>query len=717
MGESGRLLIAIDAGGTMTDVFICDDAGNFTIGKALTNKTDESISYLEGVEDACSYWDLKDDEVHRLTLVDIYTGTLMLNTLLERKGDKVGLIVTKGQESMYIHERGHTWLGYGWEDILHHKTHKHVGAEMFKLNRKLVKGVAERIASGSYFYVTMPGSIEVPLNEDEVRKAVNELLDEGVKAIGIVFMFSYLNPQHERRAAEIAREVMKERGVEVPVVISSDLCPVMKEVQRMKSVLIECATFRIVRDMYKKVEEAAKRKGYRFDLYTVSSYGSVVNATKHPRIYETVISGPVGGIMGAKSIADLLGIKNVFTADLGGTSFDVGAIMNGEIILRREPDFAGNRLALPMVAIDSIGAGAGSVIHIDEFNHVTLGPDSAGSDVGVCLSWHEPTVSDCNVVLGYLNPDYFLGGKAKLDKKRAEKALQENVADVLGLDLYESAWGILDILHYNITQHVLSMIRARGANPADYALFVYGGAGPLHMYGINVDFGRVMTFPFAAAFSAFGIASADYSKRFHKGVSLVVLPNADEDAKNAVAEAMKSTFMELEEKAIKELENEGFERDQIKFNYGASMRYVGVLEVLDVSYPFGRVNTAEDIDKAINAFEEKYIAIYGRGAAFPESGYFISELFIEAFVEKPKPVLVRHEIKGEKPPESAFKGEREVYYDYEWRNFEIYEMDLLEAGNRLEGPVIIEHPMTTLVVPPGCYIKLDEYKLIDFVRR
>ncbi len=193
MGESGRLLIAIDAGGTMTDVFICDDAGKFTIGKALTNKVDESISYLEGVKDACSYWDLKDDEeVHKLTLVDIYTGTLMLNTLLERKGDKVGLIVTKGQESMYIHERGHTWLGYGWEDILHHKTHRHVGTEMFKLNRKLVKGVAERIASGSYFYVTMPGSVEVPLNEDEVRKAVNELLDEGVKAIGIVFMFSYI---------------------------------------------------------------------------------------------------------------------------------------------------------------------------------------------------------------------------------------------------------------------------------------------------------------------------------------------------------------------------------------------------------------------------------------------------------------------------------------------------------------------------------------------
>jgi len=716
VGEK-KLIITIDAGGTMTDCFIADEEGRFTLGKALTNYEDESISYLESVADACSYWEIKDDaEAHKLTVIDVYTGTLMLNALLTGKTGKVGLIVTKGQESMYIHERGHSWLGMDWFDVLHHKTHKHVGAEMFKLNKKLVKGVSERISSGSYFFVAKPGSVQVPLNEEEVKKAVNELLDEGVKAIGIVFMFSYLNPEHEKRAAEIAREIIKERGLDVDVITSSELIPVMKEVQRLKSVLIEASLGRYVRGLYKRIEDAAHKKGYKYDLYTVSSYGSIVNATKHPRMFETLISGPVGGIMGAKYIGDLLGIKNIFTADIGGTSFDVGTIINGEIIIRKEPDFAKNRLALPMIAIDSIGAGAGSVIHIDEFKHVSVGPDSAGSNVGVCFKWPDPTISDCNLVLGTLNPDYFLGGKVKLDKTKSERELQRRVADVLGLDLYDAAWGVVQILHNNLTQHMLSMIRARGADPRAFALFMYGGAGPLHLYGIDVDFGRIMTFPFAAVFSAFGIAAADFSKRFHQGVSIAVLPNIDIKTKQEIADYIGSIYTQLENRALKELESEGFSTEKTRINYGASMRYFGTLDFIDVDFPFGKVKTAEDLDKAIETFNLKHASIYGKEAGYPESGYFISELYVEVFVEKPKPVFKRYTDLVPTPPSEAFKGEREVYLG-RWVKATVYEMDLLKAGNRIDGPAIIEHPMTTLVIPPNHYAVFDEYRFINFVKR
>ncbi|MBI4695886.1 MAG: hydantoinase/oxoprolinase family protein [Gammaproteobacteria bacterium] len=705
------IMIAIDAGGTMTDAYLTDEHGNFAVGKALTNRAAEHESYLEAVDDAAKVWGLDGATVHQRSILSVYTGTAMLNAMLMHKGKRVGMLVTRGFEHSTIQERGLTYLGQSYHEILHQRLHEHTPPLM---DPRHVRGITERIESGSYYGLSPAGGVLVPLNEADVRRETAFLLDEGVEAIGIVFLFSYLNPAHERRAAEIAREVIAAQGRDIRVITSADLIPVIKENQRLKSVLIEAYTADEARKQLGAVECAARDAGYKSRLLTVTSYGSVVSIDT-PRLYETIISGPVGGLMGGKRIADLKGLDSVVCCDMGGTSFDVGLIVGGGIGIVHEPDFAGHRLALPMVALDSIGAGAGSVIHVDPVTkNIELGPDSAGARVGVCYKHPEITVSDLDVALGYLNPDYFLGGKITLDRERALSILEERLAKPLGQDLFVAAEGVLEVMHTRMKELVYSMLLARGYEPSSYTLFMYGGGGPLHLWGVTegIPLAGVATFPWAAAFSAFGATAAEYSHRYQAGASLVIplKPNAEERA-NAAGH-FNRVFADLETQAYRELAAEGFGREQVRFSYGMQARYLGLLESLGVSLPMGRIDDAGDLERAIQAFEDQYEKVYARGAKYREAGYFISEFFVEAFAEKPKPALPVQPLAAPEPAAAAYKTRRKVFHRRRWIDFEILEMAHLKPGNRVPGPAIIEDPMTTLVIPPGKAVEFDAHGLI-----
>ena len=705
------MMIAIDAGGTMTDAYLTDDHGNFAVGKALTNRDDERQSYLEAVDDAAKVWGLDGKTVHERSVLAVYTGTAMLNAMLMRRGKRVGLLVTRGFEHATIQERGLTYLGQSYAEILHQRLHEHTASLM---DHRHVRGITERIESGSYYGLSEAGGVLIPLNEDDVRREVVFLLSQGIEAIGIVFLFSYLNPVHEQRAAEIARAVIEEQGADVRVIASAELIPVIKENQRLKSVLIEAFTADEARKQLVAVEQAAHDSGFKSSLLTVTSYGSVVSINT-PRLYETIISGPVGGLMGGKQIAELKGLDSVVCCDMGGTSFDVGLIVGGNIGIRHEPDFGGHRLALPMVALDSIGAGAGSVIHVDPVSKsIELGPESAGARVGVCYEYPEITVSDLDVALGYLNPDYFLGGKITLDRERALAILEERLAQPLGQDLYEAAEGVLEVMHTRMKELIYSMLLARGYEPSSYTLFMYGGGGPLHMWGVTegIPLANVATFPWAAAFSAFGATAAEYSHRYQAGASILIPLHADIDVQRGAADQFNRVFEELEARAYKELEDEGFRRDQVRFSHGMQARYTGLLESLGVALPFGRLAKPEDLDRAIDAFEDQYEKVYARGAKYREAGYFISEFFIEAFAEKPKPAMRAQELLPAKPVKDAYKASRKVFHQRRWTDFDILEMSHLCPGNVVVGPAIIEDPMTTLVIPPGKQVSFDEHGLI-----
>ena len=715
MTDRVRYFLTLDAGGTMTDCYLSDEEGNGYIGKSLTVPENQAESYLESVGDAAQEAGVTRSQVHAGTQLAIYAGTTMTNLVITGTGAKVGLLVTRGFEHYPYIERGLTWLGQTRLEQAKWQLHEHT-APLVALRH--VKGISERILGGSPYRAgpaLAEGRVLIPLNEREVEAAVHYFLDEGIESIGIVFLCSYTNPSHEQQAQAIAERVIAERGRNVPVVISADICARREESTRMKSVLIECYGAEHTRTQLLAVEEAARADHYPYELGTLLLYGAVANI-RHPRLYETVVSGPIGGILGGKALADVKGWKNVVCCDLGGTTFDVGAIVDGLLPVARSLDFARHRLNAPALGIDSIGSGAGTEIHVDaHYKRLTLGPQSAGPQVGMCLNHPDITVADVDLVLGYLSPDNFLGGRVKLDRDKALAALEERLARPLGIDVYEACEGVLDMIHDSLGDHINGSLLSRGLSPGAYVLLTYGGSGPLHLWGVaeRVEAAAICTVPWAAAFSAWGISVAESFSRIEKTVVCTLSPGLAPDERLQEAQKVATAWRELEGQAYDELARVGISKETIHFRYGISARYVGQLFVSwSAHVPRGTVETQHDVDVLIDSFEKEFGRIYPVAGRFPEAGYQIDGAFIEAVVDKRAPIIRQFALGDKTPDPAASKGQRKAYWKKDWFDFDLWDMDSLRAGNVVEGPAIIEHSMTTFVIPPGKRAEWDEHQVL-----
>ncbi len=709
-----KYILALDAGGTMTDAILVLPDGSFTVGKSITRKDDEPRSYRDSVADAAQSIGMSSEAVHAACGADIYCGTGMLNTVLTGQGRRVGLLVTRGFEDITVMEGGLTYLGQSQAEALHQQLHRHT---VPLVDPGDVVGVSERIGGGCYQgNIHLPaGHALIPLNEEHVREGARTLIERGVEVIGILFVYSFVNPEHEHRAKEIVEEVLAESGRSLPVVCSADVAPVAKENNRLKSLLFQCFAAEQVRESLLSVETEAKGRGYAGRLLTLLSYGGAVNM-EYPRLYETMISGPIGGLIGAQFIAEKLELDNLVTADMGGTSFDVGLLIDRRMGITKSADIAGHRLALPMVEIDSVGSGAGSVVSVDEYKRLHVGPDSAGAKVGICYEFDRLTVTDINVALGYVDPDYFLGGHVKLDRERALAALEECVAKPLDLDVYQAGAGVLDIVNAEMGDLLRTMVASKGYDTREFTMLYYGGAGPVHMWGFaeGIDFADVITLPWAAGFSAFGAACAEYMHRYDRG-SRMLLPNGmSDEASAAAAREIDGTWRELEDEAREEMAREEVDTSKVTFRYGVSARYIGQLESFETRLDFGEMKSRADIDRMIAAFETMYRKLYPEGARFPDAGYSLTAIHLEAIAPKPQPILRELPLEGATPKDSAYVGTREVYHRGAFTPFRVYEMQELAAGNTVEGPAIIRDPMTTVVVPPGKRMELDAYRILHY---
>lgn len=709
MNDFRPLVLGIDAGGTMTDTLLVDENGRFAVGKASTTPHNESEGFLESAEDACGQWGLATRDAFAQLAVVLYSGTGMLNSLLSRTGRRVGLIVTRGMEDAVLMGRGlQSWAGYSYPDRLHAVTHQQPDP---LVPRHLVHGVTERIDQF--------GTEVVPVYEDEAAAAVDDLLAHDVEAICVCCVFSYVDDAHEKRICDIASEVLKKHGKDVPLYRSSAVRPVIREQSRLNSLVIEAYAADRSRRQLIGVEDVSKEHGFRYGVQTVLSYGGLAGV-RYPRLHETMISGPVGGILGAKYVGDIIGADSVVVSDMGGTSFDISAITRGTVPIDNEPTLARFKLNLPTIAMDTIGAGAGTIIKVDPLTKkVSLGPESAGSVPGpVCFDQGgtEPTVCDCDVVMGRLNPDYFLGGKVKLNVEKAERVLKEKVADPLGIDLYEAAEGMANLLEMDAREAIRQMVSARAVDTSDYALMAYGGSGPLHMaeYSRGLGFKSVLTFPWAAAFSAFGCTTADYLRRYSRSVRLTIPPEAAREHRAQVMEETNAVWSTLADNARAEMAAEGHDPADVRLEMFAMMRYTGQLEDVEVPLKFERLDADADLDAVVAEFERLYTAINREVAQYREAGHSITELGLIAKVDKIKPRLIRHELAGRTPPAAASKGSRRMYYDHTWHDAALWEMDLLEPGNEVHGPAVVEHPATTLVVPEDDRVWMDEWTILHY---
>ncbi|MBE3570241.1 MAG: hydantoinase/oxoprolinase family protein [Bacillales bacterium] len=699
-------ILAIDAGGTMTDTFIIDDTGDFVVGKAQSTPEDESVGLLNSAKDALAYWNTTVEEEFPKLLAGVYSGTAMLNRLVSRKGRKVGLIVNKGMEDFHRMGRAiQAYLGYSYSDRLHLNTHRY---DPPLVPRELTKGVTER--------VDLFGNVVIPLYEHEVAPAVEDLLNRDVEAIVISLLHSYKYPDHERKVRDIAKETMKKLGKEVPVFASVDYYPVRKESHRTNTTIIEAYAADPSRETLQKIDNRLKEHGANFDLRVMASHGGTIS-TRANELARTLVSGPIGGVIGAKYLGEHLGIKNIACSDIGGTSFDMALITQGDLSINTSPDMARLVLSLPLVAMDTVGAGAGSFVRIDpNFKSLTLGPDSAGSRVGVCYQEggiDTVTVSDCHVVLGLINPDNFLGGEVKLYPERAYEAVKKQIAEPLGLSVEDAAYGVIDLLESQLRNYLESMILGKGYSPSQYVCFSYGGGGPLHTAGYTkgLGFEDVLVPAWAAGFSAFGCGAADFEYRYDKTLDINVDDGASDEVKFESGKELQRAWDELMEKVAAEFEKNKFERKDVDFRLYFRMQYQGQLNDLEIEAPIASFKEVDDWDALVTAFEDTYTRVYAKAARSPELGYSITGAIVRGIVEVAKPRIPEEPLDSETPPQDAFLGTRNVYWKGEWMVADIWEMEKLKPGNKIHSFAIIESPATTFVIPPGFETYLDAHRI------
>jgi len=696
--------VALDAGGTMTDAVIVNGAGDFLVGKHLTNKQDESVSFIGSIADAAKTSHRQLADVLPDSEVIVYAGTIMLNTLLSKTGSTVGLLLTRGFEDYLLMEKAEGgWLGYPYADRLHTVTHHHDDPV---IPRERVYGVQGRI--------DLFGQVAVPLREEDVRVAARELAAAGVESIGVMFLFSHMNPEHEQRAARI----INEEAPGVPVVLSSAMAPTHKEYTRLASVIAQSYAGERARKHFRSVEAKARDDGFKREVSTLLAHGGTVPVDT-PRLYESYVSGPVGGVLGGHYIGRLIGSENVVCCDVGGTSFDVGIVRDGTIPITREPTLLSFRTNIPMIHTESIGAGMGSELGIHPLTgKLTIGPRSAGSDVGRCLNWPNPTITDCHLLLGYLDPNNFLGGDVPLDKEAARAAL-EPMAAHFKTDLLEFCERAHRLVTESMREFLSNMLRGRGYTTQEYSMLMYGGGGPLGLSGVvdGLDFKEVITFPFAAVFSAFGVLCAPRRYRYHQA-TIAACPAGDDEpsraVKSAAVDAINAAWESLERRARDDFAVHGWDFAAATLNRSAYVRFTNQLSDFEVPWRGERLTSIDDLHELMKGYEEVYTSIYPQQALYSEVGYQILELALSADLETPKPAVPVQARAGRTPSSSSVKGRRAGHWRGTDITFDIYEMDELRAGNVVNGPAVIEHPATTLLVPPTHHVEFDERRLIHY---
>ncbi|MFX0040768.1 MAG: hydantoinase/oxoprolinase family protein [Promethearchaeota archaeon] len=707
--------MAFDTGGTMSDTFIIDEEGIFVVGKAQTTPDNESDGILNSIRDALEQWDTEIEKSGHSIEALVYSGTAMVNRLLERQGNSnIGVIVNAGFEDLLRLGRAlQCWIYLDYGGRLHAREHEHPTP---LIPRNQIKGVRGRI--------NFWGDELIPLYKKEVEKAVNELLDMNVDCICVCFLCSYMNTSHELQVRAIAEKIMKEKVKEIPIILSCEHNPVRGETPRLNALIIEQYAAEPSRKQLIKISETMKKKGVPAPLRILTTYGGTMSPY-HKTLIPTMVSGPIGGMIGTRFIAEKYGIKNLVSSDVGGTSFDVGLVMERYVPTKWESSLGRFILNIPMIALDSIGAGTGMFVRYNDVSgRMEFGPESAGYKIGVCNEQSGVeivTMTDCSLILGYLNPDYFLGGKVSLNKDRAYKYIEQQLAEPFKADPYETARGALDLIEINMKNHLNGMIQGLGFRPENYTLISFGGGGPLHVAGYSrgLNFQNILVPEWAPAFSAFGCACADHSYRHEKSVDLVIPP--DGSMIGFVASILSSTWKELKNDIIKEFEAEGRDPNEMIFKPSLRLQYFGMLDDLEVQSPVEELTIdysselqrydSPELKQITHSYDDLFEQIFKRGTKSPELGYHVTKCIGTGIVPVPKPKLPEHGLDKEKPNENASKGVRDLFWDNKWHEASIWEMAFINSGNVIPGPAIIEAPATTLVIPPDYKVRLDKHRI------
>jgi len=692
MRERG-FVIGVDTGGTFTDITLLTPAGDLVIGKAPTTPREFSQGVMDGVSEIARQVELPVRELLARTSVFTHGTTVATNALITRTGAKVGIITTRGFEDTTLIMRA-----IGRVDGLAEEEIRHV-TDVTKpepiVPRDRIRGVRERVDAR--------GAVAVPLRMDDVDAAASDLIERhGCTAIAVTLLHAWASPVHE----DAIRARVKERGWDRGVYWSfgSDLARVAGEYARANTAVVNSFVGATVERYIGELERRLRDGGLGGTFLVMQGNGGVVRGD-HSVPIGSLQSGPAGGLIASAFVARMLGHRKVLTADMGGTSFDVSLVIDGTWPYAEEPVFERFRILSPISQIESIGAGGGTIARVDPTTRrLLVGPQSAGASPGPVAygeGGEEVTVTDCDLALGFIDPDYFLGGRKRLDKTKAEAAIRARIADPLGLGVVEAAAGVYQIINSKMSDLIRRQVVRSGHLPEEFVLYAFGGAGPVHAaeFARELGIGAIYVFPTSPVFSAFGAATADV---VHSRVVTfeAVLPFD--------AAALNARLAEIEGALGALMRDEGFNADAVAFRRAVSMRFRRQTYGIDVALPWDRLDP-DRVAELGRMFERQYEDLYGAGTAFARAGVEVHALRIDAVGALTKPRLAPQKI-GPPDPSGARKAGRQAYFGGRFVTTAVYERDRLAPGARVAGPAIVESPLTTVVIPPGHSAEVDGYR-------
>jgi N-methylhydantoinase A len=686
--------IGVDTGGTFTDVVVLDDKGRITTGKALTTYHDFSEGVANALSIAAAKLGTTLEGLVGDTLAFAYGTTIGTNAIATRRGARVGMLTTRGCRDVIHIARGLSrWTG------LPESESKHMAATVEPeplVPKELIAEVSERVDS--------TGATVCGLDRGDVEAGVRELAEKNVDAVAICFLWSFRDGSHE----QAARDIVSRLYPDLYCTTSHEVVPLEGEYERFITTVLDAYVGPLTRSYMTALSGMLRQKGLKGRLLLMKADGAIAYSDEVQPV-ATVHSGPAAGVVAAKELGRVLGYKNLISTDVGGTTFDVSVITDGRETFSREPRIEKYATLYPTLDIVSIGAGGGTIIWSDpELGTMHVGPQSARSNPGpACYGFGgtEPTITDAALVLGYLNPDYFVGGRMTLDKSKAIDAL-DRLAKSLNMGLIDVAHGAYEIINSHMSDLIVGMTVNRGLNVGDYVLLAFGGAGPVHVAHMGATLGakKCLIPASASVYSAHGLATSPIGHT-HLVYDYQVLP--------ITAETLNRNIGPLYRKVNEELEADGIPPEARVITCYADMKYSLQINSVRFVMPPMAEYTDEDAAALAGWFDAAYTEMYGPGSGYPAAGRVIVSYMVkgEGAVYHFSPQRLPD---GGPDPSAAFKEARPAYFKPGgFAETRVYAYPLLRPGNLVEGPALIEAEETTIVVPPGFRASADGYLNVE----
>ncbi|MCM3766219.1 hydantoinase/oxoprolinase family protein [Neobacillus niacini] len=693
--------ISVDIGGTFTDCFLAWE-DQYLETKALTTHHNLSLGFMDALKQGCDKLGLGVRTVLSQVSSVRYATTLGTNTLIERNGPSVGLLTTAGYESSVPLSRGR---GYG-EGLTPTEQANLPSAKRPEpiVPMRMIAGVRERI--------DYKGEVLLPLDEEDVRKQVRLLINRGAQVLVVSLMNSVANPIHEKRIEEIIIEEYPSNMLgAIPVILSHLVVNRKGEYVRTTATILDAYLHGQMFHALSTLELALKENGYTKPMQVVHNSGGMAQLNSTHSL-QTINSGPIAGIDAAEVIAEQFKLNKLICMDIGGTSCDIGLVVkDGTRFYDFNPVIDRWLVNIPMVNLKIIGAGGGSIARLDKiFNTIEVGPNSAGSDPGpACYDRGglEPTVTDADLLLGYLDPDHYAGGTIKLNKKRSELVVSDNISEEMDISIIDAAKQIKEKVDSNMADAISTELRVKGYDPKSFTLLAYGGNGTLHCCGIadQLDINQILVPPFSPIFSALGAGMMSQLHIHEKNVYINIY-DVNKRSLFQDYESINAIVEELESKGREDLLRQGVEERDIQFRLELDMRYGNQVIESSVICPISRLKNIDDVFQIISTFRENFRARFGEGSEMPEAGIRVSVIRVISYVQH-EPIYFNKEITEKREQPVPVREQFCYFIDVEKPILTpVYDINRISEGTIIQGPALIDSSNTTYLIEPGWVLKM-----------